>query len=379
MIAKVLINTSVKKLNKVYDYIIKEEMISKVNVGMRVKVSFGRGKDRFQEGIIVKILDSVDTKYKLKYIEEVLDEYSYIDNKKLELAKWMSYMYFCNVYDCLKLMLPPGSNNINNSKKLNAKTRKVINLIKTEEDIDLDIENDILKTPKQIRVVKYLLENDNYSTLDDAIFGLEVSKDVILRLEKSGYLSIEEEEIIEDKLDNLNISRTTKLIPTDEQKCAINGLIDMYNNLNNSNDIDNAKDIKRQVKQIDNKALIFGVTGSGKTEVYLQLIEEVINSNKTAILLVPEISLTHQTLVRFLSRFGNVISILHSKMTISQRKEEYRKIKKGDVKVVIGARSAIFAPLDNLGLIIIDEEHDTSYYSRKCSKIFYKRNSFIYC
>lgn len=362
MVAKVLINTSIKKLNKVYDYIIKEDMEDILVLGMRVKVSFGRGKDRFEEGIVVKILDSVETKYKLKYIEEVLDDYSYVDEKKLALAKWMSYMYFCNVYDCLKLMLPPGTNNVTNSKTLNAKTRKIVSLIKSEEDIDLDIENEILKSPKQIRVVKFLIENDNYSTLDDVVFGLEVSKDIVSRLEKNGYLAIINEEVVEDKLDLLNIKRTSKLNPTDEQKNVIDGLVKMYNDLS-----DNAKEDVGN-NQICNKALIHGVTGSGKTEVYLQVIEEVISKGKTVILLVPEISLTYQTLVRFLSRFGNVISILHSKMTISKRKEEYRKIKKGEIKIVIGARSAIFAPIDNLGLIIMDEEHDPSYYSGSVPK-----------
>ena len=107
MVAKVLINTSVAGLNKVYDYLIKDEMINEAEVGKRVKVSFGRGKDRFEEGIIVKLENMQTSNYKLKYIEEILDEYSYIDENKFKLAKWMSYMYFCNVYDCFKLMLPP--------------------------------------------------------------------------------------------------------------------------------------------------------------------------------------------------------------------------------------------------------------------------------
>ena len=135
----------------------------------------------------------------------------------------------------------------------------------------------------------------------------------------------------------------------------------MYHDLNLNNTI-----ISKDNQNI-NKALIFGVTGSGKTEVYLQIIEEVINSGKSVILLVPEISLTYQTLIRFLSRFGNQISLLHSKMTTSKRKEEYRKIKLGLSKIVIGARSALFAPVSNLGMVIIDEEHDSSYYSRNYS------------
>ncbi len=108
MIVSVLINTTVKKLNKVYDYLVKDEDIDKIEIGKRVKVNFGMSKDKFEEGIIVKIQDEKYTsKFKLKYVEEVLDEVSYIDESKLKLAKWMAYMYFCNVYDVLKLMLPP--------------------------------------------------------------------------------------------------------------------------------------------------------------------------------------------------------------------------------------------------------------------------------
>ena len=318
------------------------------------------GKDRFEEGIIVKLEEIQTSNYKLKYIEEILDEYSYIDENKFKLAKWMSYMYFCNVYDCFKLMLPPGTNNIDSNKSLNAKTRKAVMLSKTEEEINNDIDCEILKSPKQIRALKFLLENDGYSILDEIVFGIDVSKDIISRLSQNGYLNIIEEEITEDKLELLNIERSNKLVPTKQQKIVIDGINNMFHNLNNTITI--SKD-----NQNINKALIFGVTGSGKTEVYLQIIEEVINQDKSVILLVPEISLTHQTLTRFLARFGNQISVLHSKMTTSKRKEEYRKIKLGLSKIVIGARSAIFAPVQNLGMIIIDEEHDSSYYSRNYS------------
>ncbi len=350
MVAKVLLNISASKLNRVYDYLIKDEMLANIKIGMRVKVSFGRGKDRFEEGIVVKLEEESLSKFKLKYIEELLDEYSYIDDNKLKLAKWMSYMYFCNVYDALKLMLPPGSNNINNSKELNAKTQKVVSLLKDEFDINNDIENEVIKSAKQQRVLSFLLDNNDYITLSDLMNILNISRDIIKRLETNGYLEITEMEIKEDKLETLNIQRTSKLIATDEQKQVIDGLVKQYNDIQSG-------------KETVNKSLLFGVTGSGKTEVYLQLIEEVLKDDKTVILLVPEISLTHQTLTRFLARFGNQISLLHSQMTISKRKEEYRKIKTGESKIVIGARSAIFAPLENVGLIIIDEEHDTSYYS----------------
>lgn len=125
--------------------------------------------------------------------------------------------------------------------------------------------------------------------------------------------------------------------------------------------------------------MLFGVTGSGKTEVYLQVIETVLSQGRKVIVLVPEISLTYQTVERFVSRFGNNVAILHSRMTIAKRKEEYKRIKEGKVDIVVGARSAIFAPIDNLGMVIIDEEHDSSYYSGSTPKYSTKEIARYIC
>lgn len=361
MIVKVLINTSVKKLNKVYDYSVKEEDISNISIGKRVKINFGRGKDRFEEGIIVKIEDdSYNPKFKLKDIDEILDEISYIDSAKLKLSKWMAYMYFCNVYDTLKLMLPPGTNNISSNKTLKAKQETIVNLNKDMNEILNDIEEGKIKSAKHIQLYKFLMDNE-YVTLQDITEGLSISRAIVSTAEKNGYISLEKVDIKKDSLIDFNVQRTEKLKPTDEQQAAIDGII------------------KLTKSGVHNQCLLFGVTGSGKTEVYLQVIEEVLKENKTVIVLVPEISLTHQTLTRFLSRFGNIVSVLHSKMTISERKEEYRKIKMGDSKIVVGARSAIFAPLDNIGLVIIDEEHDSSYYSQTTPKYSTKEVAAYIC
>ncbi len=361
MIVKVLINTSVKKLNKVYDYSVKESMIPDISIGKRVKVNFGRGINRFEEGIIVKIEDDeYNPKFKLKDIDEILDEISYIDNAKLKLSKWMAYMYFCNVYDTLKLMLPPGTNNIKSSKTLKAKQETVINLNKDSLEILNDIEEGKIKSAKHIQLYKFLMDNE-YVTIQDITDGLGISRGIISTAEKNEYVTLEKVDIKRDALIDLNVGRTGKLLPTDEQKVAIDGIIKLVK----SNE--------------HNQCLLFGVTGSGKTEVYLQVIEEVLKDGKTVIVLVPEISLTHQTLTRFVSRFGNIVSVLHSRMTISERKEEYRKIKIGESKIVVGARSAIFAPLDNIGIVIVDEEHDSSYYSQTTPKYSVKEVAAYIC
>jgi primosomal protein N' (replication factor Y) (superfamily II helicase) len=342
LLVKVLLNNTSNDLNKVFDYLIPDNLIDEVEIGKRVKVNFGKS-NRFEEGIIVKIeKEYILPKYKIKYIDSILDNVSYINEDRLKLAKWMAYVYFCNVYDCLKLMLPPGTNNINNSKEIKNKIKKVLILNKTSEEINNLIDSNVIKSPKHIYLLRFLIDNENV-TISDVISGLNISRSIINNLIEKEYIIIEEQEL--DKQQELDILPSVKLNPTKEQEQAIKGINDLIN---------------------DNKfsqALLFGVTGSGKTEVYLQVIEEVLNKGKNVIVLVPEISLTHQTMSRFISRFGNIVSILHSKMSISDRKSEYLNIKLGKSKIVIGARSAIFAPVDNIGLIIIDEEHDSSYYS----------------
>lgn len=352
-IAKILINTSVNSLNKVYDYIIPEFLEKEAILGKRVAISFGRSKD-LEEGIIVKIEEKKreeieNGKYKLKEIVEVLDEYSYIDEKRLKLAKYISYLYFCNVYDALKLMLPPGTKSKNSSKSVNTKQETMVKLIKSTEQVLLDIDSDVVTSAKQIKLLSFLIEN-NYVLLNDIIEGLEISRSVVNTAVKNGYIALEKRDIENDLIECYNVEKTVAKEPTVEQKNAIDKV---------SKYID-----ENTFKQI----LLYGVTGSGKTEVYLQLIEKVLKQGKKAIVLVPEISLTYQTVTRFVSRFGNNVAILHSKMTISQRKEEYKRIKQGKVDIVIGARSAIFAPIENIGIVIIDEEHDSSYYSQTTPK-----------
>ena len=363
-IAKLLINTSVKTLNKVYDYIIPSELENIARLGMRVEVSFGKStKD--EEGIIVKIVELTKEevegrKYKLKSIISVLDDVSYIDEKRLQLAKYISHVYFCNVYDALKLMLPPGTKSKNDSKSLKSKQNTLVRLVKSPDEIYQDIENEVITSAKHIKLLSFLMYND-YVLINDIIDGLGISRAVISTVQKNGYIMLEKVEVKPDILEDIKIESKPKPIPTDEQMEVIN---------------------KIWTKIYDekySKCLIHGVTGSGKTEVYLQLIEKVLVQGRKAILLVPEISLTYQTVTRFVSRFGKNIAILHSKMTIAKRKEAYKKIKNGEVDIVIGARSAIFAPIDNLGLVIIDEEHDSSYYSGVTPKYSTKEVAAYIC
>ena len=181
-VVKVLINTSVKSLNKVYDYLVPITLEDKVEIGKRVEVSFGR---KNEEGIIVKLYEETkedlnSRKYKLKEITNILDEISYIDEKKLKLAKYISYIYFCNVYDALKLMLPPGTSSKKSNKSLNTKQDIYVKVIKSEYEITQEIESGVIKSGNHIRLLKFLLENDNV-LINDLIDGLGISRSVIDR------------------------------------------------------------------------------------------------------------------------------------------------------------------------------------------------------
>ena len=342
MIAKVLIDNATKKLNKVYDYILRPEDEEKAEIGKRVLVNFGNGKGRSIEGIIVKLVDSVniDTS-KLKCITEILDAESYLDENRLKLGKWIAKMYFCNVYTALKLMLPQAGEKLK-QKKINGKQMTVVELAVSGDVIEQDIEHKKITSAKHIKLLRELISVGKIP-LEDIVNSLGVSRAIVKTVEEKGYIILTKQDV--NVIDFSSIERTEKLTPTLEQKKVIESLIDKIN-----------------IGKF-NVSLLLGVTGSGKTEVYLQAIEECLRLNKTAIVLVPEISLTTQTKRRFISRFGDVVSVLHSKMTLIEKQTEFKRIVKGQAKIVIGPRSALFVPLKNIGLIIMDEEHDPSYVS----------------
>ena len=343
MVVEVIINSNVKNLNRIFDYNVPNEMEKDIVIGRRVLVPFGRLKEA-QEGFIIGIKDK--SEYEIKDILKVLTD-SPIDSEKIELSKLMARKYFCNISDCIKLMLPPGTTTTNFENRIKEKSARFVYLLKSEDEINEDIENKVLKSDKQIRILKFLIENDEVSTVDLETFT-ETTSANIKTLENKGYIEVLEKQVDRNPFSNKNIEKTYNLTLTNEQQEAFDEI--------------NEKIINNEFAEF----LIFGVTGSGKTEIYLQLIGEVIKKNKVAIVLVPEISLTPQMVERFIARFGEEkIAVLHSKLSVGERFDQWKKIESGKVNIVIGARSAIFAPIKNLGLIIIDEEHDSSYKSDK--------------
>ena len=335
MIAEVIIDSRAKQLNRKFDYKIPKKLEDVITVGSRVLVPFGNFKS-LKEGYVIRIKEQSEFEVKeLAGLEENLDE------DKIDLARWMARKYFSNVSECVKLMLTPGTRNKNKENRVTDKMIEFVHLNKVPEEIHIEG----LRGDKQKKVMNFLLKNQGCSVIELENFT-ECSRATINSLVNKGYINIQKEKIERNPLACKNVVSNKKLELTEEQQ-------DCYN---------------RVAKTIENKEfeefLLYGVTGSGKTEVYLQLIEKCLLENKSAIVLVPEISLTPQMIDRFVARFGKEkIAVLHSKLGVGERHDEWIRIKENKAKIVIGARSAIFAPLESLGLIIIDEEHDSSYKS----------------
>lgn len=326
MYAKVIVEIGVKNVDRMFTYIIPDKLRNKIKVGMRVKVEFGH---RYLEGFVLDIVDKIDNNsYELKEIACINEDEIVLNREMLELGKFISRETLCSLISAYQVMLP---------KALKAS----------------------VKTDIKIKKDKYLLLNKDIDSVNEYIDKCRYEGQINL-LNKL----IENKEIKINRMDS-SIKTLLKhnLVKIDEREA--------YRYNIQSNLEDNRVSLNKEQKNIVDKVilnkdkfvsyLLYGVTGSGKTEVYMNVIENVISSGKNAIMLVPEISLTPQIVARFVSRFGNNVAILHSGLSDTEKYDEYRKISRGEVRIVVGARSAVFAPFDNIGVIIMDEEHSSTY------------------
>ncbi|MBQ7140317.1 MAG: primosomal protein N' [Bacilli bacterium] len=329
MIVSVLTSIGVEALNKTFSYVVPEHLKEKAKVGCRVLIPFGPQR---LEGFILKIDNkSVDEfEYKLKNIIDVVDDFPVLNNELLNLGEYISKTTFCTLINAYQVMLPTAlkakeKNNISIKTKSYISLNQKINIIK-------EYINNNQRSKRQIELLESLLKNDKLekSLFDSAVVKTLVEKDLIKVIIEEVY-----------RFKNNVIKENKKIVLTEKQQEIANEIID---NLNN-----------------DITYLLYGVTGSGKTEVYIEVIKKVIEDNKQVIMLVPEISLTPQMVNRFTNVFGDKIAVLHSGLSNGEKYDEYRKILNDEVDIVIGARSAIFAPFKKLGAIIIDEEHTSSY------------------
>lgn len=320
MVADVLVEIKAKQLDQTFTYLVSEKLISDVVVGKRVIVPFGH---QTLEGFILK-LENRNEEFNLKEIIEVVDEEAVLNNELMELGKYISKKTLTNLITSYQTMLPSALK-AKHGFNVSAKYQKYIRLI------DKDY---FTKNEKQKEIMDLLSMNDmlKKEIQDISEYALQVLKknNVVEEYLEEEYRINKIEEIVNS---NIRLSR--------EQTIVLNKVSEKLNTFK--------------------PYLLHGVTGSGKTEVYIRLIEKVLKDGKEAIVLVPEISLTPQLVDIFSKRFGNKIAILHSRLNDGERYDEWRKIRRKEVSIVIGARSAIFAPLTNIGIIIVDEEHTTSY------------------
>ncbi len=347
MIAEVIINRTAKKLNRTFDYHVPQKLEGLIFVGSKILVPFGKS-GKLEEAFVVGLKEKTNYANEIKDIAKLEEQ---LKDEQIELAKWMAKRYFCNIADCIKLMLTPGTRTKNKEKRIQDKTINSVYLRKDIDEIEFEIETGKIKSEKQKKILYFVKDNEGVTIPEIEMFT-DTSRAIVNTLIKNGYLEVIEQKMERNPLNGKDIEaiqkgeKTEKLKLTEEQQEAYQKV---------------AQEMKHGTYRT---FLLYGVTGSGKTEIYLQLIQKAIEQEKASILLVPEISLTPQMIDRFVARFGKEeIAVLHSKLSIGERHDEWERIKQGKVKIVIGARSAIFAPLEKIGIIIIDEEHDSSYKS----------------
>ena len=320
MIVGVLVELSNKNIDKIFDYIVPEEFTSKIKVGIRVTVPFGR---MTLEGFVLDIKDSNDNDIELKSIISIVDEDIVLNSELLELGKVIRDKTLSTLISCYQTMLPKALK-AKNGSQVNIKYDTFYRLGNIPEDIKLNEKQKSIIScfDKEELVLRNTLTSISVSSVNTL-----VKKGILVEEKKEHYRVLYKDVAVDKK----------KL--TSDQSCIVSSVI------NNSPDT----------------FLIHGVTGSGKTEVYMEIIDHYLSLGKSSIVLVPEISLTPQMVSRFRARFGDKIAALHSALSDGEKYDEWRRIVRGEVSIVIGARSAIFAPLTNIGVIIIDEEHSDSY------------------
>ncbi|MGY3765527.1 primosomal protein N' [Vagococcus vulneris] len=400
VIAHIIVDVPTMQTNQPFSYHVPIELEKFIQIGMRVEVPFGKG-NRHIQGFIVNLeqTDTPSETVELKDIVNILDLTPVLNHEMLKLADYMAESTFAFKITCLQTMLPSvmrssykkwvvlndqtvsdyikndifcglselswedliDSGHLSDILKLRqeglvdiryevttknrVKTAKVIKRRLPHEELEQQLNEQRANAHQKIKLLKLLLTMplDMEIGLKELIDEHDISRAVVNNGQQAGWLIIEDREVYRDPYAYQTFKSDTALLLNREQQTAV-GLI-----------TDSVRKNRSEV------FLIEGVTGSGKTEVYLQSIADVLKQSKTAIMLVPEISLTPQTVTRFKKRFGKDVAVLHSGLSQGEKYDEWRKIERGEAQVVVGARSAIFAPLENIGLIIIDEEHEGSY------------------
>ncbi len=398
LVADIIIEQTAFSFDKPYGYAVPKELENILQVGCRVVVPFGKGNTH-RQGLVIEIYND-ENNPPYKSIERLIDDNPIIDKEMVELCKWMHEHCFCTYFEAVKAVLPIGVSfkvqeiftkgenpfpekysflsdffvandsatrdklidifpELSDQKlaslvkcgsllkdslafrKMGDNTLKSARLIMNAEEIDK-----IKLTPRQLEVTDVLLDLGELSVKELTYFT-GVSDSVIKTLAKNGVIELFEKEVYRSPVKNIKEATITEITLTEEQQKAFEKLSDLYESNKGE------------------AALLYGVTGSGKTSVFLKLVDKAVAENKGVIIMVPEISLTPQTIEIFGKRYGKKIAVFHSAMSLGQRMDEWKRVNRGEAIIAIGTRSAIFAPVKNLSLIIMDEEQEHTYKSEK--------------
>lgn len=406
LIASVAVEKAAYHFDKLFSYSVPVHLLQSVRPGCRVTVPFGKG-NRKRQGMVFSLGDETEIS-RIKPISQLLDEKPLLSEEMLEMAKWLKANYYCTFFEAARLMLPTGINirivrayrisdaaqeydgDLSESETmifmalLNSKAtveyERLRQITGDETDAALDslLERGLIVrtdeavrrvgdatvkmvrlagcedeavlnrlTEKQKKVVE-LLESAGSASVKEVGYFTGVTAAVVDRLVKNGVAEYYENEVYRNPYENVGADFEQEAITlSDEQQKAYELLMEKYN------------------ENKANTALLYGVTGSGKTSVFMKLIDSVLDNGKGVIVMVPEIALTPQTLQKFHRRYGHRCAVFHSGLSLGQRMDEWKRVKNGDAQIVIGTRSAVFAPFENLGLIIMDEEQEYTYKSEQ--------------
>lgn len=347
--AGVILRESVRQTDRVYSYLVPEDLEDKVSIGSYVDVPFGAG-NRTKAAIVISLQDEIPAGRKLKAISGLKDGLPVLNPDQIEMIDRLKSRYLCTGGDAVSLMVPSAIGKVSHKKE-------TFVYITDKDKVNEVLSEGKLRSVFHVNMLEYLLKNGK--TLKKTLLSETRSKDDQLRaLRTKGLVDTEREEVEEERgdIDNDVAAFREKHDLNPEQQNAYNEIMK---------------------GEPGGKYLLFGITGSGKTEVYLHCAGDILDNGGSVIYLVPEISLTPQTVGWIRGRFGNRAAVLHSRLTDKQRFLEWDRIRKGDARIVVGPRSSVFAPVKDLRLIIIDEEHDGSYKSESFPKYSTKDVAFL--
>ena len=345
LIATVAVEKTFFNYDSDYDYYVPEELKGSVSIGTRVKVPFGKG-NVLRYGIVVKLFEAINSD--LKEISSVSSKTPVLSEEMVGLALWLKERCFCTTYECLRQMLPRGID------KVGDKSTRMLRLV-------IEDENSLPKlTPKQKNVVNLLFDVGTASVSEICEF-CSVGEAVVKNLVKYGVCEIYDKEVYRNPYEVFEENGSkTEINLSAQQRKAYDTYAEMLENGGGT-------------------GLLYGVTGSGKTQVYLKLIDKAVSMGKDVIVMVPEIALTPQMLSIFHKRYGKSVAVFHSGLSLGERNDEYKRADRGEAQIVIGTRSAVFAPLHNLGLVIMDEEQEHTYKSERTPRYHAKQVANYRC